>query len=293
MLIKMLFIICVSLTGITLLSYFGYNMWFKENYLQFSSLVSMRTDTIEETNLNSGEVNSKPFSTNNINLSETNLVTNGKYVFYFMDNKWIEVPIYGYEITEKPVSINDAIYFVSPDPGDMEKHPDVFIWKYKNGEVTKFHEKDIVSANAILSYDNCLIFCEKNGYKAKIIEKNVISGEERKLGYGNNICWKTNGEEIFFDSPYSGLSLLNIITGETETIDADINLLASPIYNSNDQILFMIYENPKNAFSYLSYQVGFYYLDSNKYVSCWDYFKYLKLAYDETTFPDLAYVYWK
>jgi len=290
----MLLIICISLISIGLICYFFNNICFRETYLQSSSVVSLKTDIIEEINLNSGEIETKSFLPNNISLSEINLITNGKKIFQFVDNKWIEVLISGYEIEEKPVIINDAVYFVAPDPTDTEDFPDFFIWKYQSGEITKFHEKDLIYASAILAYNNCLIFCEKNSYvKANIIEKNVITGEERKLADGNNICWKTNGKEIFFDSPYSGLSLLNIITGETKSINAEINLLASPVYNPNEQILLMIYEDPKNPFSnYWLYQIGFYYLDSNKYISCWDYFKHLYLVYDETTFPDLAYVYW-
>ncbi|MBE6882050.1 MAG: hypothetical protein E7489_03505 [Ruminococcaceae bacterium] len=290
---KILFIICVSLIMLCLICNFCYNIWFRETYLQSSSLVSLKTDVIEEINLNSGKIETKSFSANNIDLCEINLVTNGKNIFRFADNKWIEIPISGYKIEEKPVIINDAVYFVAPDPTDTEEFPDYFIWKYQNGEIIKFHEKDLIYASTILAYNDCLIFCEKNGYlKSNIIEKNVITGEERKLAAGNNICWKTNGEELFFDSPYYGLSLLNIVTGKIVTIDSDVNLLASPVYNSNEQILFIIYENPKNPFSYLSFHLGFYYLDSNKYISCWDYFEHINFAYDENTFPDLAYVYW-
>ncbi|MBR5872579.1 MAG: hypothetical protein IKZ06_02925, partial [Oscillospiraceae bacterium] len=96
--IKMLFIICISLVGIGLICYFFNNIYFRETYLQSSSVVSLKTDIIEEINLNSGEIETNSFLPYNINLSEINLITNGEKIFQFVDNKWIEVLISGYEI---------------------------------------------------------------------------------------------------------------------------------------------------------------------------------------------------
>lgn len=218
------------------------------------------------------------------------IMHDSKNIYLFEDNNWNNFYIADYLIEEKPVKINDLIFFVSSDPKENSQFPDRFIWSFCNGKIDKFSNYDIAENSAILAYEDNLIFVEGNN----IICKNIYSGKQSVLAKGSYICWKEEGKSFFYQAFAEGLSVYDIDLGEKSLIDKEINLLSSPIYDSKDDVLFFVCDNPKNKSSNIKPIRGFYFLDDDIFITMNYYFNSFGfMDYEEFTSKPISSFYWE
>ena len=265
-----------------------------EKHLIPSSLISINNGSVVTLELNSGRTENTFIEEYNTQIENTDVVSDGNSIYFFKNGKWNKLPINGYEIEKKPVLIGSAIFFVSAEPEDLSPSSKLFVWKYENGEIIKYSKNSVWPWSDILAFDDNLIFVNSSDLSIRC--KNVLSGDERILAFGSSICWKEIGKSFYFQALGEGLALYNMESSETVIINEKVDLASSPIYNEKRNVLMITCDDPNNIYSYSNYVAIFYYLDSNKFIYCSDYFKYMNIDSDITHIgyaePTVDHIYW-
>jgi len=262
-----------------------------EKYVIPSNLIKFDDETLVSLDLASGETNIFQIDEYNSDINGTSAISDGNSIYLFDNEKWNRLPIDGYKIHHKPILINDAVYFLSTDPDDVSTFPPIFIWKYEEGNITKFLENPVSYSGNMLEFEDNLIFVRD----LSIVCMNLSSGEEIYLCDGSHLCWKEKGKSFYFQAYAEGLALYDIESKETSIINKKIDLHSAPIYKEENDVLMITCDDPRNISSISFTVAGFYFLNDNKFIYCDDYFKYVGINSDilnaESFEPSIKFIY--
>lgn len=264
-----------------------------EKYIIQSNIIKLDGETLMLYDLSSGEKNTFSVDEYHFAINGASVISDGNSIYFFENERWNKLTINKYEIHNKPIIVDDSIFFVSPDPEDLSTFPKLFIWKYEKNIITKFSENPVWYGSNILAFEDNLIFVRNSDLS--IVCKNLSSGSENHLGYGSCLCWKEKGKSFYFQAYAEGLALYDIASKEISIIDKKIDLHSSPIYDEEENILIITCDDPRN-YSSVSYSVaGLYFLNDNKFIYCDDYFKYVGINSDilnvESFEPSIKFIY--
>ncbi len=254
-----------------------------ENIILHSNIIVLDNESVCRIDLStlseerySIEEYSKTFSQDVLIVENSNLIRikNGKKEILFSTDKII---------LGTPTAINNNIYFIAFSEGD---NSNAYLYAFENNQIKRFWDLPVSASSDILVYGNKLFFVEATSkrfeiinnnskksikkddfqWNSRVICKNVISGETDFICNGENICWKIPGEEMFVSTLSGGFKLLNLNNNTFEIIDEGLNVFCSPIYNVNEDVLFIVANNEKGTTSSVE-RSGFYYLDKKKFIT--------------------------
>jgi len=204
------------------------------------------------------------FSTRESNLQQESFqiysYINGASILKFSDDR---------SIFPHPVLINNQIYFIG------QGH----LWAIDDGEAVKVYDEPISAFTQLETHGDYLIFVvgrDSIDPNNRIMAKNTLTGEVRYLARGSFPSNVSSEGDFFFRINPSGLGKFNIVTGELEIIDENLDIIPAPVYNQEHNVLLIFHREPKavrhwhlGSFS----SIGLLYLDTSEFI---DYRRYAR-----------------
>lgn len=247
----------------------------KEKHIIDGTLVTVLGGSFNFVELDTGKTKTFSIEEYDKPIGKTEIVADENSIYIFENGKWSKLPLEGYEMREKPVRINDSVFFVSCDLN----RTGLYIWKYENGKTEKFSDYEVGFWGGLLVFEDNLIY----GTNDNIICCNISSGEKEVLTQGYYFSWKEEGKSIYYRPVgKNGLWIYDIETGTKEIVDDELHLLGNPVYNADNNVILITCDDPLNYGSNEYIVGGLYYPESNDFVYWKSYAKRMNIPFDIT-----------